>query len=238
MEHPVYLSRVQLNARNRQVRTDLSDCPALHRTLMRAFPEAETPGTKARASFGLLYRVEPEPVGQLLLQSQTEPDWSKLPPRYIATAQDGEEVAGTKRIDEAWQAIERGQVLRFRLQANPTKRVGAQDSPARGKRVELVGEEEQIAWLARKGSTSGFRLGELRVRSTVLNVRASALSKSTGRRPNERGGMSRLTFGSVLFDGLLEVTDSPSFLTALAMGVGPGKAYGFGLLSVGAVKQE
>jgi CRISPR system Cascade subunit CasE len=41
-----------------------------------------------------------------------------------------------------------------------------------------------------------------------------------------------LRFGAVLFEGRLEVTDRELFLTALREGIGSGKAFGFGLLSV------
>ena len=49
----------------------------------------------------------------------------------------------------------------------------------------------------------------------------------TGRRDGQR-----LSFGSVVFDGRLEVTDADSFREVLANGIGSGKAFGFGLLSV------
>jgi CRISPR system Cascade subunit CasE len=39
-------------------------------------------------------------------------------------------------------------------------------------------------------------------------------------------------FGSVMFDGLLRVSDPDVFRLTLQKGVGSGKAYGFGLLSI------
>ena len=42
----------------------------------------------------------------------------------------------------------------------------------------------------------------------------------------------RLTFGDVLFEGRLRVTDAALFRQTLEHGIGSGKAYGFGLLSV------
>jgi CRISPR system Cascade subunit CasE len=41
-----------------------------------------------------------------------------------------------------------------------------------------------------------------------------------------------MTFGSVLFEGRLAITDTEQFRATLAAGIGSGKAYGFGLLSV------
>ena len=37
---------------------------------------------------------------------------------------------------------------------------------------------------------------------------------------------------TVLFDGLLEVTDPGLFRQAIAVGIGPGKAFGCGLMSI------
>ena len=42
----------------------------------------------------------------------------------------------------------------------------------------------------------------------------------------------RMRFGVALFEGRLEVSDSSQFLAALQQGIGSGKAYGFGLLSI------
>ncbi len=41
-----------------------------------------------------------------------------------------------------------------------------------------------------------------------------------------------MTFGAVTFEGILEVTDAEKFRESLRQGIGTGKAYGFGLLSV------
>ena len=39
-------------------------------------------------------------------------------------------------------------------------------------------------------------------------------------------------FRGVVFDGHLRVTDERAFKAALANGIGSGKAYGFGLMSI------
>jgi len=41
-----------------------------------------------------------------------------------------------------------------------------------------------------------------------------------------------MAFGAALFEGVLEVAEAAAFGAALREGVGPGKAFGFGLLSV------
>jgi CRISPR system Cascade subunit CasE len=47
-----------------------------------------------------------------------------------------------------------------------------------------------------------------------------------------KDGFDILSFGSVLFEGRLKVTDKEKFLDVLYAGIGTGKAYGFGLLSI------
>ena len=41
-----------------------------------------------------------------------------------------------------------------------------------------------------------------------------------------------MTFGAVIFEGVLQVTDAEKFRESLKTGIGTGKAYGFGLMSV------
>ena len=71
----------------------------------------------------------------------------------------------------------------------------------------------------------------------VADARTGELDTVTGLRSGrpERGPAikQKLTFAGVLFDGHLEVTDASLFYETIRQGVGPGKAYGFGLLSVG-----
>ena len=62
-------------------------------------------------------------------------------------------------------------------------------------------------------------------------VRVVSTGKRTGWRKH-RGSRQPVTFEAALFDGRLIITDKDSFLNALRQGIGSGKAYGFGLLSI------
>jgi CRISPR system Cascade subunit CasE len=57
-----------------------------------------------------------------------------------------------------------------------------------------------------------------------------------GRDRNGKPGHAGV-FLAIWFEGLLEVTDPQRFAATLACGVGSGKAFGFGLLSVAAHKE-
>lgn len=239
----IYLSALDLNPRSSLVRRDIADCNDLHRTVLSAFP-APVGDVKAREAFAVLYRLETartSPI-RLLVQSETEPDWSRLSSGYLCPGRS----AATKRVDDHYETLFCGHELRFRLRANPTKRVGKTGKPGWvGKRVNLVTEAAQLAWLERKGRDGGFDLLTARAapglfglshpgnRSSVLEVQARTTSQIEGWRGCEG---QKLSFGSVLFDGELRITDTESFRETLRRGIGSGKAYGFGLLSVAAAR--
>lgn len=228
----MYLSRLVLNPSDRQVRQDLADCQDLHRTLLRAFPDgAAEEGAGARARCGLLFRTEQDPrTGEVsvLAQSKIAPVWERLPAGYARSW-------ACKEIAAVVASVAAGTHLRFRVRANPTRKIDTRSGPngerRNGKRIELRGEDAQIAWLARKGSEGGFRLVSVHAHPEVMRVQAAPESKMTGWRRQD-GRTNRLTFGSVLFEGELEVTDTVAFRQALEGGIGSGKAYGFGLLSI------
>ena len=238
---PLYLSRLTLNPRDRAVQRDLADCRDLHRTVLRAFPNLrETPdtgednalGDGARSRFSLLYRLDESPSGLpvLLVQSGAYPDWGTLrehSTRYLLKEADIKDVA------VSYSALTAGQMLTFKLHANPTKKVDPRQDkdPARrnGRRVVLVKEEEHLAWIVRKGEQSGFDL--MRRGDGSPTVQVSPVQRVVGHGPpNTR------TFGAVTFEGVLRVTDANLLRAALIVGIGSGKAYGFGLLSLAPVR--
>jgi len=240
----MYLSLLVLEPGREAYRT-LGDVHALHRLIMSGFPQAS--GSAARAEFGVLFRVEPalpgEPVA-ILVQSEAEPHW---PPSR------GWEVHGPKRIDALLEAVKEGRRYRFRLRANPTRRVHprATGSPdhqrgrsrpeppeAVGKRVAIHGDERRIDWLARQGERHGFRL--VRAGVAGADVPAAAIfgkERSEYWLGNRRAGehVHRVVFDTALFEGILEVVDPERFRAAVRTGIGPGKAFGCGLLSVAPV---
>lgn len=240
----LYLSRLLLNPRSRAVRRDLADCHGLHRTILRAFPTALSGAAHAREQFGILYRLDhdgriPDRLA-LLVQSRLAPDWSFLEPGYLLDATGVTENPATKPIDHLHALIHAGLVLRFRLRANPTRKIAATaengEKRRNGMRVELRDQEKLLGWLARKGTQHGFDLWST-VSNGPANVRVVVEDKVTGKRAGEQTAAqvverTALTFGSVLFEGVLRVTDADAFRLALESGIGSGKAYGFGLLSL------
>lgn len=245
IERSVFLSRLILNLQSAAVRRDIGDCNQLHRTIMNFFP-ALPAGELIRQQHGVLHRLEAN-LGDnkivLLVQSFIKPDWNKLPPAYLA---DVENNLACKAIADKLAMIEIGAQLMFRLRANPTKRIGKADAIAHAKfrelknrrRVEILGESEQIEWLQRKSETAGFRLTDVRTNQTAVSAIAQPNGKIYGRRlvsaaaDSAAARRETLTFGAVTFEGELTVTDADKFRETLRDGIGQGKAFGFGLLSV------
>lgn len=246
-EHELYLSRLLLNPRSRDVRRDVGNCYELHRTILKAFPQVEDNEAKARQRFGVLHRLDVDQRQQnltLLVQSFRTPDWRNLPADYLLLT--AEENPACKPIHETYSRLEAGQPLTFRVRANPTRRVSSKNEKEvswQGKRVEIRDEEQQLAWLQRKGREAGFTLAAVRMNHAVPNVSPTPQGKLFGSRrhrqetltdptPEVSGRERRMSFGSVLFEGELIVTDAEAFREVLVKGIGSGKAYGFGLLSI------
>lgn len=215
----MFLSRLQLNPRSRQVQREVADPYQRHRTIMRAFRE-DLPEEER-----VLHRLEQEPrSGRLLLlvQSHTRPDWEWLDGRDYLLPADPFDPAGENPAVKSFDLpLSRGQILRFRLRANPTvkkKRPGRKH----GNRVPLVREEGQREWLERQADRCGFRL---------LEANVSAEADRHGRVEREER-THRLTLHVVQFDGRLQVDDPEKMRGAVRGGIGPAKAFGCGLLSL------
>lgn len=203
----MHLTQLRLDPRSAQARRDLADPYDMHRTLVRAFVRGERDSPPR-----FLWRLEP---GQdwsqavLLVQSAEPGDWSFLAhaPGYLL---GGDVAINTKAFDPA-ALLRPGANLRFRLAANPTV-------TREGKRLGLVGEDAQLAWLQRQGQRLGFDL------ATAL---VSGSDMVHGRKGNARVSLRR-----VLYEGVLQVRDAQALVGAIASGIGPGKAFGCGLLSL------
>lgn len=221
----MFLSRITLDLDGRTARRDLGDSQALHRSVMSGFP-ADGPPDGVRAAFGVLHRVdwdERRKQAYLLVQSAIAPDWGRLPAGLAVGS------PLVKPLEPMVMALAAGQRLGFRLRANPTRKIGTVPKGRRevggggnGQRVPLR-EEEWGAWLARKATESGFQVVQVEARRDLL---------APGGFRGGGGTRARLTHRGVVFDGELVIEDIGRFRDALRSGIGPAKAYGFGLLSL------
>jgi CRISPR system Cascade subunit CasE len=225
----MYLSRLILNSRSRQVQRELADPYEMHRTISRAFPNGVfSVNRQEDTTTGALFRVDVHPhtgIPTLLVQSHQEPDWSFLlsPEKNYLLPTDAlplnVENPAMKQVDLQLQT---GQVLAFRLRANPTKRL--KDS---AKRVGLVREEEQLAWLRRKIEMAG---------GVLVSAQLAGQANLRGKLFTEKDDERRMRFVSTQFDGVLQVKNPDLMVKTIGAGLGSGKGLGFGLLSLAPVR--
>lgn len=187
----------------------------LHQALWRLFPGFED------ADREFLFRVEQLQKGmgaQVLMQSAMQPQSTEQSPALLAQR-------------EFVLNIQNGQRLRFRLRANPIKTIkdGSKGSvEKKGKtftktvRVPLLHEEQQQAWLERKLQAFA-QLETLIVQPEPVLYFRKAKEGRSGK------------IQTVMFDGVLTVTDAECLNSQIAKGIGPAKAFGCGLLSLARV---
>lgn len=219
----MYLSLLTLNLRSQDARRDADDDYQMHSTLARLFTDAPKHEKERRfkeLAWGekerVLFRIEPatrERPACVLMQSCRAPDFSRLPRGYCA---EPPQTRGD--YEEKLAVLESGQILQFRLRANPTVK-------RNGKRLGLREEGEQFAWLKRKLRESGAELAECRFGPHEV---VKACKHGEGERAN---GSKQIHLG-VLFEGSLRVTDPGKLRAAVENGIGSAKGYGFGLLSL------
>lgn len=217
------LVRIGLDPTDRRLIRTLGDPVALHRCVMSAYDQIGAPD--ARAQLGILWRLDTDdhrfPV--LLVQSHHGGRWDHLPESWVRRVD-------TKDLDPIFTSITSGQTLRFRLRANATRKIDTKSDVGgarrNGQRVPLRSTDRALAWLRRHADAGGFELVE-GSGGPLVEVRLEAAA--TGRR---KGGS--VTVEPVHFEGLLRVVDASLFASAVRSGVGPGKAFGCGLLSMAA----
>ena len=200
----MYLTKLELPLSDPGVRTALWDAQRMHRLVCGFF-------NASREEAELLYRSRVRGrLVELYLYSCRPVDPARLLPGMRLAAQ---------RDVSAWlDAMRVGGVYGFQLETAPNKKV-AEDGAKNSRRRALRTAEEREAWLRRKAEQNGFQ---------ILSVEENPGEKRTARHPAEVGGS--LTIDACCYTGRLRITDAEAFRQAVRQGIGPGKAYGLGML--------
>lgn len=125
--------------------------------------------------------------------------------------------------DKVLDRIQANTQWHFRLVANPTfssKKEGKKED--RGKILACLNEESQIEWLTKRSHKLGFSV--VPGSCSVIEKRWIRFTKRIEHR--------RVTLYAVTYEGYLKVLDPEIFKKTLVDGVGRGKAYGLGLLTI------
>lgn len=205
----LYLSRLALSPFSAAAMRLAGSPDELHRLVAALF--------NGREASRFLFRVDPGERGpDLLIQSKVTPDWRRL-------GLEDRDLREAPMAKPLVLSLEEGMELSFRLLTRPTKRASTGKGNAPGPRNDLRTDEERLAWLHRKGESSGFRVTTCGLTlATFAAVRSNAPLRA-------KGG----SFTGVRFDGELVVTAPDRLIEAVAQGIGTQKAFGFGLLSLG-----
>ncbi|MFD7923502.1 type I-E CRISPR-associated protein Cas6/Cse3/CasE [Streptomyces sp. NPDC059740] len=208
-DEPV-IARIHLNPHSRDVQRDLRDATEMHRTLMRMVPDGL--GASPRSQAGLLYRLDETDTTSTLLVQASRLDPAGLPAGYGQT--------DLKSLTPMFTALRKGLAVRYRIVLNPTKRerLPLEAKGKRGRIVPLSGADADQWWL-RRAADSGLQVHVL----TPTNM-----PPVRSRRQTPDGMRHSL----IRYDGTATITDPDALHEAVLAGIGRGKPYGAGLLSL------
>ncbi|CAG1772045.1 CRISPR-associated endoribonuclease Cse3 [uncultured bacterium] len=207
----MYLSKLLLNPRCRQVWREIQNPYEMHRTLSKAFPF----GNEAENN-RILFRTEQEEgIGvSVLVQSVLKPDWSLL------TVSENYFLTGNYHphcVKEFSTELPAGNLYHFKLRANTVRR-----DKATGKRVGVYDEKDLCDWLSRKSLNAGFSLIGFQVHRENQFVASIPGSEDK----------HNATLASTVFQGILKVENPSLFSDTIRSGLGAAKGLGFGMLSL------
>lgn len=211
----MYLTKIVLNTHSIQARMDIGNPYNLHRTIMSAFP------TPLPENERVLFRVEEYRMGEppvVLVQSRNEPDWDNIEQKFGGYFLKFPLV---KTLDKL--KFEQGETLRFRVRANPSRRVTYKKT-GKNQRISLFSEKDRRDWLVRKGIAGGFSVVEERLSVKDAPYRTVFI--------NKEDETHKATLNMVDYDGFLKVENPQKFLESVQKGIGPAKGLGCGLLSL------
>ena len=226
----MFLTRLRLDLDHRDVQRCLANSQVLHYFVLRLFDGDAGNVVGGRLALRVLHRLESPQGGnvlELIVQSSAEPRPSALSPGFLAADETSVSVAS---LDALFDRFQIGAAFRFRLRANPTRKIDTKSGVAgvrrNGRRVPIRGDGERIAWLRRHLEAAGMRLAQDLDGNLWFRQRpdgpASGYRKATG----------LLTHEGHVVEGVLVIVEPTLARRAVITGIGPARAYGFGLLSL------
>jgi len=203
-----YITRLIMNKERGQTRRLVGDAEALHAAVMKSFSQPaidEMDEKTGRILWNLEFNRDPE----LYIFSPVPPDLSHLV-EQVGRPND-EFCVVSKSYDTVLAGIEAGAKFRFRVKVNPT-------FTQNGKKVAHVTDVQALKWLSKKAASCGFSIEDADVKDHGF----LRFKKNSG----------RVTLKWVTAEGVLSITNAEAFVSSVKNGIGRGKAYGLGMLTV------
>ncbi len=198
------LTKIELALSNPGVRAALRDSQKMHRLVTGFFGAGRQEGN-------ILYRSRVVgAVVELYLYSGLAAD----PARQLP----GMRVAAQRDVTAWLEGMQAGNILGFQLETMPFRKI-AEHGTKNSRRRALRTAEERKNWLRRKAEQNGFE---------ILSLEETPGEKHLARHATEAGGC--LTLDSWIYTGRLCITNAEAFRLAVQQGIGPGKAYGLGMM--------
>lgn len=247
-----YLTKFPLNLSWRQTKAMLANPYRMHAAVAACFP------TSSDSSEGrVLWRVDyPSSGGAVLyIASPTKPSmvglneqigWPDLEPQWK-----------TRDYEPLLSRLEKGQTWSFRLVANPVvnrSAIRVKDGQGHSKRLNHLTVLQQAAWLIGEDAYIGTGKPVPKIFLEQETARAERngfhvlpdpsteipqLIVSDSRKLKFGPGKSKnITLAVARYDGMLEVTDVDLLRHALVYGIGHGKGFGCGLMTLAPVGQR
>lgn len=215
-----YFSKFLINPQRRGARKLLSSPQALHAAVMATVPPDVKPEDGR-----ILWRLDI--TGHqyaLYVLSPEKPDFSTLIEQAGWDTRPGESAHYGRLLAK----LENGQEWGFRLTANPVKR-------QRGKGDKIlphVTPAQQSAWLRERAQQWGFEVIPVENQEIADIPLVTARKDLSFSHRDSSGNIGKVTLRKAQFDGALRITDVELFRKALVNGMGRGKAYGMGLMTL------
>lgn len=207
----MYLTRMELDTDKRATKKLLTSRSKIHGMVESAFS-----GDRERN----LWRLD-SLGGKLYILVLSE----QKPQLEVAVQKYGKEKKGylSKDYGALLSRISKQSKWRFRLVANPTQSVSRVKEGKRGVVRACVSVPNQEEWLKNRAATHGFLLeeGEFHVVGNDWHIFHKQEVKE-----------KCISLREVSYEGVLTVTDVEKFKELLCHGMGRGKAYGMGLLTI------
>lgn len=205
------MTKLVVNPAHPTVRRDLQDIHRMHQILTKLFCPPDF-GPNSRRAAGLLYRIEHTNAGvSILAQSRTTIDVQRLPSGYA--------YGGTRDLDPLFDLLQPGVQLRYRIVANPTKQLNV---PGKRGTLRPVRGDSVFGWWERKAADAGLsvKVTDITQTKVMRGIRV------------KNGRDDRVVLTTATIEGIATIDKPHQLHESLLAGIGRGRAYGCGLLSV------